>query len=83
MFWLDTDFLSLSSEFSSVRFIVFDQYANIVAQHQLEFPQYYDQPGYELLALIDLYCDNLPPLDGIHMMLLRSKLALINVCPRL
>lgn len=32
--------------FSSVRFIIFDEYANIVAQHQLEFPQYYPEPGY-------------------------------------
>ena len=31
---------------SSVRFIVFDQHADIVAQHQLEFPQYYPHPGY-------------------------------------
>lgn len=30
---------------SSVRFIVFDKHANIVAQHQLEFPQYYPNPG--------------------------------------
>lgn len=30
---------------SSVRFIIFDKYADIVAQHQLEFPQYYPNPG--------------------------------------
>lgn len=29
----------------SARFIVFDRYANIVAQHQIEFPQYYPEPG--------------------------------------
>ena len=29
----------------STRFIVFDRYANIVAQHQIEFPQYYPEPG--------------------------------------
>lgn len=29
-----------------MRYIVFDKYANIVAQHQLEFPQYYPNPGY-------------------------------------
>ncbi|KZS94632.1 glycerol kinase [Sistotremastrum niveocremeum HHB9708] len=31
---------------TSSRFIIFDQYANIVAQHQQEFPQYYDHPGW-------------------------------------
>ena len=30
---------------SSTRFIIFDQYANIVAQSQEEFPQYYPNPG--------------------------------------
>ena len=29
----------------SVRFIIFDKYANIISQHQLEFPQYYPNPG--------------------------------------
>lgn len=28
-----------------MRFIVFDKYANIIAEHQLEFPQYYPNPG--------------------------------------
>lgn len=31
--------------FRSTRFIVFDRYANIVVQHQIEFPQYYPEPG--------------------------------------
>ncbi|TFK26227.1 glycerol kinase [Coprinopsis marcescibilis] len=31
---------------TSVRFIVFNKYADIIAQHQLEFPQYYPQPGW-------------------------------------
>ena len=31
---------------SSVRFIIFDKHADIVAQHQLEFPQYYPSPGF-------------------------------------
>ncbi|KAH9479526.1 Glycerol kinase [Psilocybe cubensis] len=31
---------------TSVRFIVFDQHAEIIAQHQLEFPQYYPHPGW-------------------------------------
>ncbi|KAF8889329.1 glycerol kinase [Infundibulicybe gibba] len=35
-----------SLQLRSVRFIVFDKYANIVAQHQLEFPQYYPNPGW-------------------------------------
>ena len=30
---------------SSVRFIIFDRYADIVAQSQSEFPQYYPNPG--------------------------------------
>jgi hypothetical protein len=29
----------------SVRFIIFDRYADIVAQSQSEFPQYYPNPG--------------------------------------
>lgn len=37
---------SLDCGTTSVRFIVFDQYANIIAQHQLEFPQYYPAPGW-------------------------------------
>jgi len=31
---------------TSVRFIIFDEVANIVAEHQLEFPQYYPHPGW-------------------------------------
>ncbi|KAK7021902.1 Glycerol kinase [Paramarasmius palmivorus] len=31
---------------TSVRFIIFDKHANITAQSQLEFPQYYPQPGW-------------------------------------
>ncbi|TDL23979.1 glycerol kinase [Rickenella mellea] len=37
---------SLDCGTTSVRFIVFDQYADIVAQHQIEFPQYYPHPGW-------------------------------------
>ncbi|TFK74961.1 glycerol kinase [Pluteus cervinus] len=37
---------SLDCGTTSVRFIIFDQFANIVAQHQLEFPQYYAHPGW-------------------------------------
>ncbi|KAF5383719.1 hypothetical protein D9615_003580 [Tricholomella constricta] len=37
---------SLDCGTTSVRFIVFDKYANIVAQSQLEFPQYYPNPGW-------------------------------------
>ncbi|KII87480.1 hypothetical protein PLICRDRAFT_43122 [Plicaturopsis crispa FD-325 SS-3] len=37
---------SLDCGTTSVRFIVFDKYANIVSQHQLEFPQYYPHPGW-------------------------------------
>ncbi|KAJ8590151.1 glycerol kinase [Rhizopogon salebrosus TDB-379] len=37
---------SLDCGTTSVRFIVFDQYANIISQHQLEFPQYYPNPGW-------------------------------------
>ncbi|KAF9260674.1 glycerol kinase [Marasmius fiardii PR-910] len=31
---------------TSVRFMIFDKHANITAEHQLEFPQYYPQPGW-------------------------------------
>ncbi|KAJ7070304.1 glycerol kinase [Mycena belliarum] len=37
---------SLDCGTTSVRFIIFDKYANIVAEHQLEFPQYYPHPGW-------------------------------------
>ncbi|KAG0699900.1 hypothetical protein DFH29DRAFT_808338 [Suillus ampliporus] len=37
---------SLDCGTTSVRFIVFDQYANIVSQYQSEFPQYYPNPGW-------------------------------------
>lgn len=37
--------VSLDVWYRSVRFIVFDKHADIVAQHQLEFPQYYPHPG--------------------------------------
>ncbi|KAJ3731508.1 glycerol kinase [Lentinula guzmanii] len=37
---------SLDCGTTSVRFIIFDKYANIVAQNQLEFPQYYPNPGW-------------------------------------
>ena len=35
----------------SVRFIVFDQHADIIAQHQLEFPQYYPNHGFVYLLV--------------------------------
>ncbi|KAL9713450.1 Glycerol kinase, partial [Leucoagaricus gongylophorus] len=37
---------SLDCGTTSVRFIIFNEYADIVAQHQLEFPQYYPHPGW-------------------------------------
>ncbi|KAM6497023.1 glycerol kinase [Amanita muscaria] len=37
---------SLDCGTTSVRYIVFDKYATIVAQYQLEFPQYYPSPGW-------------------------------------
>ncbi|PFH51965.1 hypothetical protein AMATHDRAFT_141350 [Amanita thiersii Skay4041] len=37
---------SLDCGTTSVRYIIFDKHANIVAQHQLEFPQYYPSPGW-------------------------------------
>ncbi|KIJ20691.1 hypothetical protein PAXINDRAFT_165576 [Paxillus involutus ATCC 200175] len=37
---------SLDCGTTSVRFIIFDQFANIVAQYQSEFPQYYPNPGW-------------------------------------
>ncbi|KIM44578.1 hypothetical protein M413DRAFT_25048 [Hebeloma cylindrosporum] len=37
---------SLDCGTTSVRFIIFNQYADILAQHQVEFPQYYPNPGW-------------------------------------
>ncbi|KAF8551350.1 glycerol kinase [Imleria badia] len=37
---------SLDCGTTSVRFIIFDRYANVVAQSQSEFPQYYPNPGW-------------------------------------
>ncbi|KAI0343003.1 glycerol kinase [Trametopsis cervina] len=37
---------SLDCGTTSTRFMVFDRYANIVASHQIEFPQYYPEPGW-------------------------------------
>ncbi|KAI0079869.1 glycerol kinase [Panus rudis PR-1116 ss-1] len=37
---------SLDCGTTSTRFIIFDKYADIVAQKQLEFPQYYPEPGW-------------------------------------
>ncbi|KAI0369831.1 glycerol kinase [Pilatotrama ljubarskyi] len=37
---------SLDCGTTSTRFLVFDKYANIVAQHQLEYPQYYPEPSW-------------------------------------
>ncbi|KAF7977591.1 hypothetical protein HWV62_3188 [Athelia sp. TMB] len=37
---------SLDCGTTSIRFIIFDRYANIIAQHQAEFPQYYPEPGW-------------------------------------
>ncbi|ELU38238.1 glycerol kinase [Rhizoctonia solani AG-1 IA] len=31
---------------TSARFLVFDEFANVVAEHQREFPQYYEHPGW-------------------------------------
>ena len=39
--------------------MLFDKHANVVAQHQLEFPQYYPNPGYiweGLNTYLDLIC---------------------------
>ncbi|CAL1715600.1 unnamed protein product [Somion occarium] len=37
---------SLDCGTTSTRFIIFDKHADIVAQKQLEFPQYYPEPGW-------------------------------------
>ncbi|KAG8743324.1 Glycerol kinase [Ceratobasidium sp. 414] len=31
---------------TSARFLVFDEFANVIAEHQLEFPQYFEHPGW-------------------------------------
>ncbi|PWN54505.1 putative glycerol kinase [Violaceomyces palustris] len=38
---------SIDAGTTSVRFIVFDEFASIKAQHQLEFTQYYPHPGWQ------------------------------------
>ncbi|THU91530.1 hypothetical protein K435DRAFT_820828 [Dendrothele bispora CBS 962.96] len=54
---------SLDCGTTSVRFIVFDRFAHIMAQHQLEFPQYYPHPGWheqdpeEILATVTACID--------------------------
>ncbi|CCM00757.1 uncharacterized protein FIBRA_02797 [Fibroporia radiculosa] len=37
---------SLDCGTTSTRFLVFDKYADIVAQYQIEYPQYYPEPGW-------------------------------------
>ncbi|OSD04688.1 glycerol kinase [Trametes coccinea BRFM310] len=37
---------SLDCGTTSTRFLIFDKYANIVAQHQIEYPQYYPEPSW-------------------------------------
>ncbi|KAG6813866.1 hypothetical protein H0H92_006273 [Tricholoma furcatifolium] len=37
---------SLDCGTTSVRFIIFNKYADIIAENQLEFPQYYPNPGW-------------------------------------
>ncbi|KAJ3480702.1 hypothetical protein NLI96_g8162 [Meripilus lineatus] len=37
---------SLDCGTTSTRFMIFDRYANIIAQRQIEFPQYYPEPGW-------------------------------------
>jgi len=36
---------SLDCGTTSTRFLIFDKYADIVAQYQIEYPQYYPEPG--------------------------------------
>ncbi|KAI0734034.1 glycerol kinase [Fomitopsis betulina] len=37
---------SLDCGTTSTRFLIFDKYADIVAEHQIEYPQYYPEPGW-------------------------------------
>ncbi|GBE86240.1 Glycerol kinase [Sparassis crispa] len=37
---------SLDCGTTSTRFLIFDKYANIVAEYQIEYPQYYPEPGW-------------------------------------
>ncbi|PIL25251.1 hypothetical protein GSI_13140 [Ganoderma sinense ZZ0214-1] len=37
---------SLDCGTTSTRFLIFDKHADIVAQHQIEYPQYYPEPGW-------------------------------------
>jgi len=53
--------------------MVFDQYANIIAVHQEEFPQYYENPGYGDVISFSLPILISGPIAGIHMMRQRSR----------
>ena len=37
--------IRVSDSDRSTRFLIFDKHADIVAQHQIEYPQYYPEPG--------------------------------------
>ena len=65
-------YLTYTSYFSSVRFIVFDRYANVVAQAQAEFPQYYPQPGFRISTGYAYPVDQSYP-DGMSTMLPKSR----------
>jgi glycerol kinase len=67
----------------SARFIVFDQFANIIAQHQIEFPQYYPEPGYHHRYLPDTAPELILSVDGTNMMQKRSWSAVIHVLLKL
>ncbi|CAO1625766.1 unnamed protein product [Sympodiomycopsis kandeliae] len=38
---------SIDAGTTSVRFMVFDAFANVIGSHQLEFTQFYDKPGWQ------------------------------------
>jgi len=49
----------------STRFIVFDEEATIVAQHQVEFTQYYPHPGYNLISSVSIHALTVCCLGGM------------------
>ncbi|KAG8907845.1 Glycerol kinase [Tulasnella sp. 403] len=70
---------------TSTRFIIFDAAANIIAEHQAEFPQYYPHSGWHehdpqelydvVLECIDGACEALEA-KGFH----RSSVRAIGMC---
>lgn len=51
--------------------MIFDRYANVVASHQIEFPQYYPEPGY---VYASFFLSSASPCESltVHVQLARA-----------